>query len=146
MQIKGADQLGDLAKRLRAQGDSGKGLKKELVSSINRATKPVRADAKRAAKDRLPQRGGLAALVARAPMRTKTATGRNPGVSIVTKGDAVRSTDRGMVRHPVFNTGAWVRQPVPPGWFTDTMRRSSPLVRHEVLRAMRVVAQRIARH
>jgi hypothetical protein len=146
LQIRGAEQLGDLAKRLRAEGDRGKGLKRELVKGINASTKAPRAEAKRAAKSQLPQTGGLADLVARASLRTSVRTGATPGVVVIAKGDAVRSTDRGWVRHPVFgNTEVWVNQVVTPGWFTKTMRKSAPKVRGEVADAMRVVARRIAR-
>jgi len=144
--VRGANQLADLAKRLRAEGDAGKGLKRELVKGITRATKPMRAEAKREAKTRLPKSGGLAAIVGRSSITTKTRTGRDPGVTILAKGVAARSTDRGFVKHPVFgNREAWVTQAVAPGWFTDTMQNASPAVRREILEAMNTVARQIAR-
>jgi hypothetical protein len=146
LRITGANQLGDLARRLRAEGDAGKGLKREMVKGITRATKPMRADAKAAAKSELPQSGGLNAVVAKASMRTKVSTGRNPGVTIVARGTAVRSTDRGFVRHPVFgNREVWVTTRVTPGWFTEAMQKSAPKVRGEIVDAMQAVARRIAR-
>lgn len=147
VRITGADQLGDLGKRLRSAGEDGKGLRKELYRGINRATKPAKADAKAAAARELPQRGGLARLVASSRFSTRTRTGgRNVGVSIVAKGTAVRTTDRGFLRHPVFgNREVWVTQRVDPGWFTETLQKSAPKVRREVLDAMRDVAEQIAR-
>lgn len=142
LQIRGADQLGDLAKQLRAAGESGKGLKRELYRGMNRATKPLRAKAQQAAASTLPQSGGLAAEVARSRFTTKTLTGRNPAVAIVAKGTAA-STDRGFVRHRVFGKGPWVRQAVQGGWFTNTIRAGAPTVRRELIEAMSDVADQI---
>lgn len=145
LSIKGTDELGDLAKALRAAGDSGKGLKRELYRGMNRATKPLRAEAQKAAASRLPQSGGLAARVAKTKMTTRILTGRNPGVSIQPKGTAL-STDRGYVKHPVFgNKGRWVTQTVEGGWFSDTMRGAAPSVRKELIQAMSDVADQIKR-
>lgn len=147
LRITGANELGALARRLRAEGEAGKGLRKELFRGINRATKPLKAEAKAAAARELPQAGGLAQVVARSRFTTRTRTGaRSAGVSIVAKGTAVRTTNRGMVRHPVFgNKKVWVTQDVEPGWFTDTMQRAAPLVQRQLLAAMHDVANRIAR-
>lgn len=140
--IKGADQLGDLAKRLRAAGESGKGLKRELYRGMNRATKPLRVEVQKSAAARLPQSGGLAARVAKTKFTTKILTGRNPGVSIVGKGVAA-STDKGFVMHPVFGRGPLVRQSVEGGWFTETLRDGAPTVRKELIQAMQDVANQI---
>ncbi len=144
LSIKGAEQLGALAKRMRAEGEAGKGLKRELTSSITLATKPLRAKAKMEAQARLPQSGGLAAVVSKASITSRVRTGRDPGVIIQARGDAARSTDRGFVRHPVFgNREVWVTTKVDPGWFTDTMRAGAPVVRKAVLIGMRRVSVRI---
>lgn len=142
LRIRGAEELGDLAKRLRAAGDSGKGLKRELYAGMNRATKPLRADAQKAAAEKLPQSGGLAALVAKSKFSTRIRTGRNPGVTIVGKGSAAATTDKGFVIHPVFGRGR-VRQSVAPGWFTNTMRSGAPTVRKELTEAIENVADQI---
>lgn len=145
LEIRGANQLADLSKRLKAAGEDGKGLRRELYRGIQRSTKPLKADA-RANTSRLPQSGGLAALIAKGKLTTKTrAGGANVGVRIVAKGTAVRSTDKGLVRHRVFGRDVWVTQPVPPGWFTDAMQAGAPQVRREVLDAMQTVARKIAR-
>lgn len=143
LSIRGADQLGDLANQLRAAGDSGKGLKRELYRGLNRATKPLRAEAQKAAAAKLPQSGGLAAVVAKSKFSTKTLTGRNPAVAVVAKGTAA-SSDRGFVKHPVFgNKGNWVTQTVEGGWFSDTLRDGAPLVRKELIEAIETVADQI---
>ena len=143
--IKGADQLGDLARALRAAGDSGKGLKRELYRGLNRATKPLKAEARENAASRLPQSGGLAAQVAKSRLTTKILTGRNPGVAIAGKsGSAAATTDRGFVKHPVFGRTPWVTQQVSgAGWFTDTMKSAAPTVRKELVQAIDNVADQI---
>lgn len=144
LQIKGADQLGDLAKQLRAAGESGKGLKRELYRGLNRATKPLRQEAQQAAASSLPQSGGLAAVVAKSKFTTKILTGRNPAVAIVAKG-AAASTDKGFVMHRVFGRGPLVRQSVEGGWFTATLKAGAPTVRKELIEAMSDVADQIRR-
>lgn len=134
--IRGAEQLGALAKALRAQGEAGKGLRQELYRGIQRATKPLKTDAK-AATSRLPQRGGLAAEVGKVKMTTKTrGGGQNVGVSIVGTGKYVRSTDRGYIRR--------VKR-VDPGWFTETMTGGAPGVRVVVVDSMSRTADAIRR-
>lgn len=142
LSIRGAEQLGDLAKQLRAAGDEGKGLKRELYRGLNRATKPLKAEAQKEAGSRLPQSGGLAALVAKSKFSTRTRTGRDPAVTITAKGTGA-TTDKGFVRHRVFGRGPWVRQSVEPGWFTDTMRAGAPAVRKELNEAIETVADQI---
>lgn len=143
--IRGAEQLGHLARDLRAAGESGKGLRRELYRGINRTVKPIKAEAQRNAGKTLPQSGGLAALVAKSRISTRTRSGREAGVSLVVK-DTAATTDRGYVKHPVFgNREAWARQPVRAGWFTNTMRASAPTVRRQLLRAMSNVANKIGR-
>lgn len=143
LQIRGAEQLGDLAKQLRAAGESGKGLRKELYAGLNRATKPLRETAQKRAAADLPQEGGLAALVSKKKGSTRIRTGKNPSVTI-TYGGSGASTDRGFIRHRVFGRGPWVNQPVEgAGWFTNTMRGGGPTVRKELTEAIENVAEQI---
>lgn len=48
--IKGAHQLAALSKRLKAEGEKGKGLRRELLKGIRTATKPMLADTRAAVK------------------------------------------------------------------------------------------------
>lgn len=140
--IKGAEQLGELAARLKAAGDQGKGLKRELSASLQRATKPLKIKAQKAAGDTLPQSGGLAGIVSKSKISTRTRSGKDPGVSITVRGTAM-STDRGFVRHKVFGRPPWVSQSVQGGWFTETMKASAPEVRKELNEAIEAVADKI---
>lgn len=152
LRIKGAEQLGDLAKRLRAQGEAGKGLRRELLREIRSAAKPLAEEAKRAAlaiPAKPPEDTGLRKRVARlVRVRTRT-TGQRVGVRIaVGKLDGTnlpRRLNRGSWRHPVHGTDRWVVQTVPPGWFDKTLRRGAPRVRIRVVAAMRRTARKIAR-
>ena len=137
VEIRGAHQLGALSKALRSAGDGGKGLRRDLYRGIQRSTKEPKAAATRTAASELPQRGGLAAEVARAKVSTRTrGGGRNVGVRIEAKGKYLRSTDRGLIRKT---------QRVPAGWFTQTMQESAPGVRREIQQAMQSTADAIRR-
>ena len=145
VQIRGADKLGRVSKALREAG--AKGLKKELLRGINKATKPLRVAAKVSAATRLPRRGGLAKRMAKTRMSTKTRTGRDPSVRISAAANAVRDplrVDRGRIKHPVFGRGPWVLQDVTPGWFRTPLEKGAPIVRPEIIQAMDDVAEKIA--
>lgn len=143
--IRGADQLGDLARALRREGESGKGLKRELYKGLQRATKPLKAKAQEAAAQSLPKSGGLNQVVAaKSKITTRIMTGSSPRVSIQAKGVGV-STDKGFVRHRVFGGNTWVTQRVEGGWFTETMQDSASVVAKELNDAIDDVADRIKR-
>ncbi len=141
--IEGADKLRVVARALRDLGD--KELSREVYRGLNRATIPLRADAKRSAATVLPQRGGLAERVAKSKMTTRRRAGRNPGITIQAKGmPQLRAMDRGTVWHPVFDRGS-VLQRVEPGWFSEPMVRGAPRVRRELVRVLDDAARELAR-
>ena len=146
--VRGANQLADLAKDLKAAGY--KELRRELYRGISRAMKPLAEEARKSARENLPRRGGLNEVVAssRFTARSRMA-GRNPGVRLVgaKKGHDLSAIDRGRLRHPVFGNDWWVTQIIEPGWFTDGLSDSVVVapVRKEILRAMDDVARRLAR-
>lgn len=146
-EVRGAEKFEKVAKALKQAGD--KELRKELYSSINRATKPMRANAKKSAERNLPRAGGLNKRVARARMSTRRVTGKNPGVKIVAKGmDQLALMDSGMVRHPVWgNRGRWVNQPIPDaeGWFSKPMEDGKPEAAREIVHALDGVAKKLAK-
>lgn len=148
LQIKGADKLDQVAKALKQAGD--KELKKELYAGLNRATKPLRAAAKKSAEANLPRKGGLNRRVARARMSTRRRGGRDPGIKIVAKGlDQLGRIDaRGEVKHPVYgHRDRWVTQDIPEaqGWFTDPMQAGAEDVRKELVKTLDGIAKKIAR-
>lgn len=142
LKVTGADDLSRLSIALKG---ADKSMKRELYRGLNRATKPLKADAQRAAAAKLPQSGGLAARVAKSRFSTRTRMGREVAVSITAKDSAAATTNRGFVVHPVFGRGS-VRQAIDGGdWFTDAMRAGADEVRAEIVEAIDNVADQIKR-
>lgn len=140
--VTGADDFYRLSKALKAAGRGD--LRKELNKALRNATKPLIRKTRQAALDKLPQRGGLARSIAKAPQRVQVRTGQQTaGVRIVGKG---ASLDRGRFRHPVFgNREVFVEQTVEPGWFSETLAAGAPEVRPEIEQALESIAQQIVR-
>lgn len=151
LKVQGAHQLASVAKQLREAGD--KGLQRELYAGLNRAVKPLRAEAKAAAAEAIGDKHGYGAQVARS-MRvsaTRRMGGRNPSVRITARRADTPLTrlDRGELRHPTF--GRWKTKDgrslaattrVRAGWWEATMRAQAPTVRREIAAAItRVRAQ-----
>jgi len=149
LEFRGADDFRELSRKLRAAGLEGKGLRKEVLKEVNRATKPLKQDAKRNAKAILPKRGGLGRRVAASNFSTKTRmTGNGAGVKILAKGKGqargVRQIDAGRVRHPVFGSKRrWVTQSVTPGWFTDAMKRGSGKIKDAIVDAVNSIIRKL---
>lgn len=140
--ISGADQLTVLAARLKDEAD--RGISRELSAGLLAATKPMRAAARRNARDVLPATGGLNKEMARSKMTVvRRYTGHEVGVRIGTASHDPR-IDAGRLRHPVFgNREVWVQQTVPAEWFTRPMEESAPLALIAVDRTMRHVVDRV---
>lgn len=145
--VRGTEDMLRLSKALKAAGRTE--LRKELNKRMRRAARPLIPLAREEARRVLPQSGGLAELVAHAPMRVQVATGaRTAGVRIVVGKDrsGARAANHGLIRHPVFgNRDRWVEQAIPPHWFDGAMDRNAPHVRPAVLRAVESVMQEIVR-
>lgn len=147
-EVRGADDFLKLSKALKAAGQTE--MRKELNKGLRQGAKPLIPKARAAARARLPRAGGLAAQVARSPVRIRVSTGRDAGVSVVVgkgKGGAI-ATNKGVIRHPVFGRpGSFVSQRVPQaeGWFDDEMRREAPSVLPALEQAIEAVAERIVR-
>lgn len=144
VRITGAEEFARLSVRLKA---ADKEINREFSSALTRATKPVKADAKKSALAILPKSGGLAARVASSRLSVRRSTGgKSIGIRI-TAGSGKQQLDRidkGVVKHPVFgNRKAWVSQSVAPGWFTRPMLNSATHVRREMSKAMDDVARKL---
>lgn len=148
LQIEGAERFQQLATALRKVGD--RELKRELMAGLQRGTKSTRARIKASLGSTLPSRGGLADVMARSRISTRSrAGGRNPGVRIEAKAPHdLRGMDKGRLRHPVFgNKSAWKSQRIESGVFSDPIREDLPQIRDELYRAMvRVAEQFLNRH
>lgn len=143
------DDAGGFLRLSKALKEAGRGdLRKELNKRLKAAVKPVIAETRARARQTLPQGGGYAALVARAPQRVQVRTGQETaGVRVVVvrdKSSAARA-NRGVIRHPVFGHDVWVDQPVTPGWFDVPAEAAAPEVRKAVQAAMQSVVDDIVR-
>ncbi len=146
LEVRGAEQLASLSKRLRSAGTAGKGLRKELLAGIQRGAKPVKAAVEQSWASRAPHRGGLSQRPLRIAARTR-ASGQKVGVRIVSAsrdGYSLGAIDRGQVKHPVFgNRKAWSITQIQPGIITDPQERTAPDVRAEIVRAIESIARRV---
>lgn len=144
-EVHGADQFLMLSKALKYAGRTD--MRKKLHRGIAKAAKPLIPKARAEARRRLPQSGGLAAQVAKEPMRAQVRTGNDPGVRIVVgrKRGGARSANRGVVRHPVFGRDVWVDQAVRPGWFDESLMAEKRPIQRDVEVALQEVADEIAR-
>ncbi len=141
-----ADDFLKASKALKAAGQTG--MRKDLNRRITAGAKPLIPKTRAAARSKLPTRGGLADKIAKAPQRVQVRTGKETaGVRIVvgSKGGGARGADRGVIKHPVFDTGRWVEQRVEPGWFSETLQREAPRIRPDVEQAIKDTLNRIAR-
>lgn len=145
--VEGAEKFLRLSKLLKGTGQGV--LRKDLNKSLKDAVKPLIPKVKDAARTQLPQRGGLAKKVASAPIRPQVRTGQTTaGIRLVVgkrRGSAAASTNRGVVRHPVFGRNVWVEQHVKPGWFDETLEREAPKETHKAIEdALETMLNRIA--
>lgn len=141
----GLENLDRLSRALRAAGDQGKGLRRELYRDINRETKRTRMDMRKAIVPSLPRRGGLAADVLGSTRFTTSTTptlGRSLGVRIRARGKRSirRMNATGTFRHPVFgNRDVWVTQSAgkpAPGFLDEPFEQSRPELQRRVLLAI----------
>ena len=146
-EVRGAEDFLKLSKALKHAGRTE--LRKELTSSLKRTAKPLIGKTREEARRRLPQKGGLAKRVAKAPQRIQVRTGaKTAGVRVVVgkSNSGARGANKGVIRHPVFgNRKVWVNQSVPPGWFDDPLRESAPEVRRGLEKAIESIADKVVR-
>lgn len=145
LKVGGMGQLERVARLCNEAAD--RGIRRKVTKALNEATEPAK-DEIRKATDRLPQRGGLGELVANAKISTRTQLkGRNPSVRMTDRwsGHDLRRIDAGRVRHPVPNSGTHVNQKVPPGFWSDTLKRQRRNVQRRVIFAMEDVAHMVTR-
>lgn len=134
----GGQELDDLARRFRAAAGSDKLL--EGMRPALSATVPVVQAAVAEGASRLPERGGLARLVARTIIDPQFTVERS-GVRLrfVARENAVKdpgALDRGRARHLTYGHKPWVIQKVAKGWFSDPVRALAPRIRTVVVKAI----------
>ena len=154
LEVVGLQTLTRLSRDLRAAGEQGKGLKRELSRGISATTKETRAAMRSALAAGLPQSGGLAAEVTGSTtFSTQTSLGsQSVGVRIKARGrrSIRRMNATGAFRHPVFGRReVWVTQiagPPTKGFLDKPFEASRPEIQQEVLLAIgRIRAQRLSK-
>lgn len=149
IEITGLENLARLSRAMRSAGEQGKGLKRELRTSLTRETKQTRANMRKAIAPALPQRGGLAADVLRSTRFTSTlSTGGDLGVRIKARGrrSIRRMNATGTWRHPVFGRrDTWVTQYGPrlPRFLDKPFESSRPQLQYAVSQAIARVRSQI---
>lgn len=158
-----SEDLAHLAKIL-SQEEDGKKLRRELASTLRKASEPAR-DAARSAilsmdSGGLPHEGEpLRQAIADRIVAQARLSGRSTGATVRAKRlktgfiHAPRRTNAPKWRHPVFkrvtSKGAeidvWVDQIGKPRWFDDEMDKNRQRWRDGVEEAMNSMAERIAR-
>jgi hypothetical protein len=135
IKVRNTRQFTELARRLQT---ADRELRSELYRGINRATKPLKENVRKSARDRLPRSGGLGRRVAASKIVTKRRmSGKNAGVRIVgTSGYDIGSINRGRVRHLTYGHLPWSDQAVKPGFWTDPLMAGRPEVRREIQMVM----------
>lgn len=146
IEIRGAETLEALAKRLRAAKATD--LRKELLREIRTATKPVVVAQKTRVKGLTGAPKEWRSDAARATRAKTRLTGAGAGVRISVGGQPVgrraKFMNRGRWRHPLFgNRDRWYDQTVPPGWFDDPARAAGPNVQKAILRAVERISAQI---
>lgn len=148
IEVRGADQLADVARRLKEAGDGE--LRKELLRGIRNEAKPLVKAVKDSVDEYLPNSGGAADAVRRSSFGVRSRlSGKNAGVRIVGTGRQVRALrriDAGILRHPVFgNQQAWVAQRIRPGFFSEPMEAGKGPVQQGLVRVISDIAARVER-
>lgn len=156
VRVTGAHQLERLGLELKAMGEEGKGLRRNLLTSLRVAAQPLAQAAKDSAREKLPKSGGLNEYIANSKIAARTRlTGPRVGVRIVAKksggrkGHDLEAMDAGKFRHPVFGRSSkrtkWVQQSVEPGWFTEPMKKATPEMEAAALAALELTARELAK-
>lgn len=147
VRLSGVEGFAQLSRALK---DAGRGeTRKELNRRLKDAVKPVIPKTRAEAMRRLPQSGGLAKRVAKAPQRVQVKTGATTaGVKLVVGNSrsGARGANRGAVRHPLFgDRDHWYTTKVPSGWFDDPANAAKPSLIAAAEDALQSICDDIAR-
>jgi hypothetical protein len=144
-----AQRLRELAVRLKAAGDEGKGLRRELMRQLDAAAQPLTRQIASLAhlKPYLPD--PYAGILSRdLSVGAQKIFASNPRISIRAKAREhrrrVRLLDDGFINHPVYARGPrrrwnWVNGQtggMRPGFFSEPCEQATPQIREHVLAAL----------
>lgn len=150
LEVRGTEEFVRVAKALNAQGSAGRGLKKELMTAIKAAAKPMENEVRDHVAQYLPDRYApiiSKGLVVRPSQKT---TGKSVGLKLLgyapgqSRRRQIKVIDGGTLRHPVYgNREAWVDQKVKKGFWSEPLQRAREKPAKEIRRAIQTVAEKI---
>lgn len=144
IRVEGAEGFLALARRLKETGN--RELRLELYRSIRQVTNPIRENVRKSARETLPRRGGLGALIASSKIRVqRRASGASVGIRMVGSSEHdIAAMNAGIVRHPLYgNKRHWFEQAVRPRWWDEPTEEAAPLARVAIVDAMERVKRKI---
>lgn len=147
LEVKGAEQLDQIARVLTAKGNPP-ALKRRMTKSFKQGAEPIKRDQLANLASRLPKSGGAAATIGgetRIGIRTSTA---RTTVDIVDswKGHDMQAIDQGTLRHPLFgHRRHWYNTRIPRLLLTKPFLRHRRTVALHLLAEMNRLAEEIAR-
>lgn len=153
----GVEQLRRVAAGLKAAGNEGQGLRRELMAKLTEAAKPIARTVTdpEHLKPYMPDRYALV-LSADLRVNAQRILSGDPRISIRAVAKAkkrkVVNLDRGFINHPIYAQGLrstwnWSNYQtggMRPGFFTDACKEATPEIRQKVLDALSETAARIA--
>lgn len=165
-EVRGAEDFYRLSKALKHAGRTE--LRKELHKGLRDGAKPLIPKTRQAALARLPQRGGLARRMAKAPQRVVVKTGKDPRIQLAMPGKQP-GYNEGLIRRPVFarkvreqsvnskrkdgtvakyrdrggREARWVTQRIDGEWFDGTIVRNARSVLPALEQALNHVADKV---
>lgn len=147
VKITGTEDVVDLARALKRLGDT------TIIPTLRREINASTKDERRAIRDairgsQLPQRGGLAAWVARTPsMSTKVERDRaSIKLKLQRRGHDLEAINRGRLRRLVFGHHPWVTQEVSAHWWERAVEPRAHDVQTHVAEALSRAVERAVEH
>lgn len=147
IKITGGMEMQALGRKIRAAGEGGNLIRKELLKEIRAEGPAIRTKVRASARESMPKRGGLNDWLAgvRVSMATST-TGNRVGVRVKgAKGKHdIKAINRGRLRHPVYgHRDRWKTQSIEPGFFDKPIAAMAPELRASVRAAMDAAARKL---
>jgi hypothetical protein len=119
-----------------------------MLAGIRAEAKPAIPDIRQNAREVLPHRGGLYAIIANSKIGVRTRTsGRSVGVTVQANNPHdIRSLNAGRLRHPLYgDKDHWFSQTVEPGWFDKPLIERAPVIRTRIKRVLDDVGRDLTR-
>lgn len=135
---------GDFKKVYESLDKVGQGmLRKQLRRELGAASKKARMRVRDSEREFFP--AAMRKKYARVPVQAIGTTGHNISLKWRQrlKGTDYQALNRGRLRHPLFgNRKFWYNQPIPAGFFTDSVEKEMPQMRSELVENLTNIIER----